>query len=298
VATEETGMTLRIISILFPLFSIAALGYVIGRLLKPDLSQANKLNMDVFIPALVFAALASKDFRIAEYLPLMVATVGVVVGSGVIGWLVARSAGIEPKTLVPPMMFNNCGNLGLPLAVLAFGEVGLAPAVVMFMTSNVIHYSYGAWLLDHETRLRDLWKSPSIIATAAGIAVSLTGYQVWPPLLTSIKMVGDICVPLMLFALGVRLADSRISALGFGLFGAALRPLTGMALALLLIALIDLPPREKGLLLVFGALPPAVLTFMFAERYNQEPDKVASMVLLGNVAAIVFLPIALAIALH
>lgn len=40
-------MIVRIISILFPLFSIAALGYVIGRLLKPDLSQANKLNMDV-----------------------------------------------------------------------------------------------------------------------------------------------------------------------------------------------------------------------------------------------------------
>jgi hypothetical protein len=48
------------------------------------------------------------------------------------------------------------------------GEAGLAPAVVMFMTSNVLHYSYGAWLLDHETRLRDLWKSPSIIATVAG----------------------------------------------------------------------------------------------------------------------------------
>ncbi|MEY5098821.1 MAG: hypothetical protein RJA36_1540, partial [Pseudomonadota bacterium] len=43
--------------------------------------------------------------------------------------------------------------------------------------------------------------------------------------------------------------------------------------------------------------PPAVLNFMFAERYKQEPDKVASMVLLGNVAAVVFLPLALALTL-
>jgi hypothetical protein len=34
--------------------------------MKPDLSHANKLNMDVFVPALVFGALVSKDFRSAN----------------------------------------------------------------------------------------------------------------------------------------------------------------------------------------------------------------------------------------
>ena len=290
-------MLIRIVSILFPLFAITALGYFVGRRMKPDLSHANKLNMDVFVPALVFGALVSKDFRLGEYLPLLFATVVIIVGSGVAGWLVARASGIATKTLVPPMMFNNCGNLGLPLAVLAFGESALAPAVVMFVVSNVIHFSYGAWLLDHHTKLTTVWRSPSILATIAGLAVGFLGIEVWPPLLMSIKMVGDISIPLMLFALGVRLADSRISAVGFGVFGAVLRPVVGMALAWVLLQMLDLPPREQALLLVFGALPPAVLNYMFAERYNQEPDKVASMVLIGNLAAVVFLPIALALGL-
>ena len=290
-------MLIRIVSILFPLFAITALGYFVGRRVKPDLSHANKLNMDVFVPALVFGALVSKDFRLGEYLPLLFATVVIVVGSGVVGWLVARSAGIATKTLVPPMMFNNCGNLGLPLAVLAFGESALAPAVVMFVVSNVIHFSYGAWLLDHQTKLTTVWRSPSILATVAGLAVGFLGIEVWPPLLMSIEMVGDISIPLMLFALGVRLADSRISAVGFGVFGAVLRPVVGMALAWGLLQVLELPPREQALVLVFGALPPAVLNYMFAERYDQEPDKVASMVLIGNLAAVVFLPIALALVL-
>ncbi|TAH43566.1 MAG: AEC family transporter [Betaproteobacteria bacterium] len=290
-------MLIRIVSILFPLFAITALGYFVGRRMKPDLSHANKLNMDVFVPALVFGALVSKDFRIGEYLPLLLATVVIIVGSGVIGLLVARAAGIESKTLVPPMMFNNCGNLGLPLAVLAFGDSALAPAVVMFVVSNVIHFSYGAWLLDHHTKLTTVWRSPSILATIAGLAVSLLGIEVWPPLLMSIRMVGDISIPLMLFALGVRMADSRISAVGFGVFGGVLRPVAGLLLAWGILLLIDLPPRERALLVVFGALPPAVLNYMFAERYNQEPDKVASMVLIGNVAAVAFLPIALAMVL-
>ena len=290
-------MLIRIVSILFPLFAITALGYFVGRRMKPDLSHANKLNMDVFVPALVFGALVSKDFRLGEYLPLLFATVVIIVGSGVAGWLVARASGIATKTLVPPMMFNNCGNLGLPLAVLAFGESALAPAVVMFVVSNVIHFSYGAWLLDHHTKLTTVWRSPSILATIAGLAVGFLGIEVWPPLLMSIEMVGDISIPLMLFALGVRLADSRISAVGFGVFGAVLRPVVGMALAWVLLQMLDLPPREQALLLVFGALPPAVLNYMFAERYNQEPDKVASMVLIGNLAAVVFLPLALALVL-
>ncbi|MEY5098951.1 MAG: hypothetical protein RJA36_1670, partial [Pseudomonadota bacterium] len=287
-------MLLRIISILFPLFAITALGYAVGRRLKPDLAQANRLNIDVFVPALVFGAMAARDFRITDYLPLLLATFVLIAGSGLIGWLVARALGLQPKTLVPPMMFNNCGNLGLPLAVLAFGDAALAPMVVMFLVSNVLQFSFGIWLLDRHTRLLEVWKSPTILATLAGLAVSLLGIELWPPLLLSVKMVGDIAIPLMLFALGVRLADSRITALGFGVFGAMLRPLAGMLLAWAVMQLLELPGREQTLLLVFGALPPAVLNFMFAERYKQEPDKVASMVLLGNVAAVVFLPLALA----
>ncbi|OYD55112.1 transporter [Thauera propionica] len=291
-------MLIRIVEILFPLFSITALGYFVGRRVKPDLSHANKLNMDVFVPALVFAALANKAFDIGAFLPLIGAATLMVVGTGLAAWALARAIGIDPKTLVPPIMFNNCGNLGLPLAVLAFGEAALAPMVVLFMVSNLIHFSFGAWLLDHRVRLLTVWKVPSVVATFLGLAVSLTHFEVWPPLLTAIRMLGEISIPLMLFGLGVRLADSRISALGIGVLGGGLaRPLIGLALAWAVLQVIELPQREQALVLVFGALPPAVLNFMFAERYQQEPGKVASMVLIGNLAAVVFLPLALALVL-
>jgi hypothetical protein len=59
------------------------------------------------------------------------------------------------------------------------------------------------------------------------------------------------------------------------------------------IALLGLHGRDAAMLLVFGALPPAVLNFLFAERYRQEPQRVASIVLVGNLAALIFLPLAL-----
>lgn len=290
-------MLIRIVSILFPLFAITALGYFVGKKMKPDLSHANKLNMDVFVPALVFAALVNKEFRITEFIPLSLATLVVVIGSGLAAWGLSRLTGIGTRTMVPPMMFNNCGNLGLPLAVLAFGELALAPAVVMFMVSNLLHFSYGAWLLDHRVKVWTVWKVPSVIATLAGLAIGIAGVQIWPPLMISIRMLGEISIPLMLFALGVRLTDSRITSVGIGVFVAAARPIVGMLLAMAVMLFIDLPPQEQALLLVFGALPPAVLNYIFAERYNQDPETVASMVLIGNVSALLFLPVALAMSL-
>lgn len=290
-------MLLRIVAILFPLFAITSVGFIVGRRLRPDLSQANKLNMDVFVPALIFGALANKSFHIMEYLPLLGATAVAVFGSGLMGWGAARMLGVAPRTFVPPMMFNNCGNLGLPLAVLAFGDAALAPAVVMFMVSNLAHFTFGAWLLDHNIRLSRVWRIPTVIATFGGLAVSLAGIELWQPAMLAIRMLGDISIPLMLFALGVRISESHIGAIRLGVIGAVARPAIGMALSFALIWLIPLPERERALLIVFGALPPAVLNYMFAERYNQEPEKVASMVLLGNVAAVLFLPVALAISL-
>lgn len=290
-------MLIRIVSILFPLFALTALGYFVGRRMRPDLSHANKLNMDVFIPALIFAALANKEFRVAEFGSLTIATLLLVVGSGAAGYVLARVSGIAPKTFVPPLMFNNCGNLGLPLAVLAFGDAALAPAVVMFMVSNLLHFSFGAWLLDHRIKVWTVWRVPSVLATFAGLAVGIAGIEVWPPLMLAIKMLGDISIPLMLFALGVRLTDSRIASLGLGLYAAVARPVVGMLLALAVLQMFDLSAQERALVIVFGALPPAVLNYIFAERYHQEPEVVASMVLIGNVAAVVFLPIALAMVL-
>jgi len=48
---------------------------------------------------------------------------------------------------------------------------------------------------------------------------------------------------------------------------------------------------------VFGALPPAVMNFLFAERYQRDPRTVATYVLVGNLASVVMLPVALLLVL-
>ncbi|MFM7274789.1 MAG: AEC family transporter, partial [Gammaproteobacteria bacterium] len=126
-------MLLHIAGILFPIFAIVVAGYVYARRHAPEMGVANRLNMDVFVPALVFAALADRSFEPRSYLPLALCAAALILLCGVAGRAFAEWRGLAWKTVVPPMMFNNSANIGLPLAVLAWGQDALPGAVMLFI---------------------------------------------------------------------------------------------------------------------------------------------------------------------
>ncbi|GAB4352236.1 MAG: AEC family transporter [Gammaproteobacteria bacterium] len=291
-------MLLRILSIVFPIFAIVAAGYLYARIKKPDITFANQLNMDVFVPALLFSVLSSKSFDLVAYQQLAIGAFAVVLGSGLLAWPVARLIGVSSKTFVPPMMFSNSGNMGLPLAIFAFGEQALPAAVVLFIIENGLHFTLGTYMMDHRSHWLDVLRMPIVVATLAGIAFSLTGWVLPDAVNVTIEMLGQVSIPLLLFSLGVRLVNVDLSDWRIGLVGAVTCPLTGVAIALGMLALLDLPPMQANLLLVFGALPPAVLNYVVAEKYRQEPARVASIVMIGNLTSFVSIPVVLAFALH
>lgn len=290
-------MILKIISIIFPVFAIAGVGYLYGRYRRPDMALVNRLNMDLFVPALVFAALAGKSFDITRYTELALAGVVIILGSGLLVWPFARLLKVDVKTFIPPMMFNNSGNMGLPLALLAFGESAVPAAVVLFIVEMLLHFTLGIYMLDRRLHILDLLRMPMILATILGLLVGGFNLPLWQPLYVMINMMGDVAIPLLLFSLGVRLTSISFRDWHLGAVGAVLCPASGMLLAWLVLSVLDLPPLQHSLLIIFGALPPAVLNYLVAEQYHQEPDKVASIVMLGNLGSIVVMPLALALAL-
>jgi predicted permease len=75
--------------------------------------------------------------------------------------------------------------------------------------------------------------------------------------------------------------------------GALLCPISGVITAVGFIALVPLPQAQASLLLLFSVLPPAILNFIVAEKFNQEPHRVASIVLVGNLASVLVIPVVL-----
>jgi predicted permease len=291
-------MVERVLGIILPVFLIIALGFAYARRAQPDMAWVNRINMNLLTPALIFTALASKEFDIAANQLLILGSIGAVLGSGLIAWPFARLMHEDHRTLVPTIMFNNCGNMGLPLAVLAFGQAGFSAMVALFTISNLLHFTVGVWILDHHARFGRLLRNPMVLATFVGFAFAVFHPPMPGWLMLAIKITGDAMVPLMLLSLGVRLADVSWSSWRLGVTAGVIRPLAGIAIAALLSVALGLTPQQQGLLILFGCLPPAVLNFMVAEQYNQEPGKVASIVLIGNLLSVVFVPIGLVLALR
>ncbi|WP_404473094.1 AEC family transporter [Vreelandella venusta] len=289
-------MTGHILATLLPVFLIAGCGAAYGHFRTPDIRSLNTLNMELFVPLLVFAVLADRQAPLADYAWLATAAVAVVLGSGLLLWPVAKWLSLDVKVFLPPMMFNNSGNMGVPLLVLAFGPEALPAAVVVFIVEMLLHFSVGLYMLDPRTSLWRLLRMPIVAASIAGLVVNVGGLPLPSWLLEAMHTLGGVCIPLMLFALGVRLLEIDFSDWRTGLLGALLCPFSGLVIALPLMWFLPINPLQTAVLLVFAALPPAVLNYLVAEQYHLEPQKVASLVLIGNLGSLVVMPLTLAAA--
>ncbi|HRK39504.1 MAG TPA: AEC family transporter [Burkholderiaceae bacterium] len=287
----------RIAGVIIPVFLIVAIGFAYGCKHRPDMATFNRIALDVLAPVLVYSALAARDFELQQHMALLAGGAILILAGGLLAWPLARWLKADPRTLVPVVMFNNSGNMGLPLALLAFGPEHFGAAVALFSVSNLLHFSVGARITSALARTRDLLLSPLMLATALGFFSALTDIRPPVDILAGLKLLGDALLPMMLFALGVRLTTLTRASLGMGLIGALARPIIGLLLALPLVSLLGLEGAAKGQLLLFAALPPAVMQFMLADRYHQEPDKVGAMIMLGNALALVFVPLGLALGL-
>ncbi len=286
-------MIIQIFSIIFPVVAIVLVGYFYASKYQPNMDTANNINMNIFLPALMFSVLSKESFQIQNYQMLALSGVLVVLGSGVIAWIVAKALNINIKTFVPPMMFNNTGNVGLPIAVLAFGEIALGAAVVLFAIEMLLHFTFGAYILSKNTNFISIFKSPILIATLLGLFVNLVDLQFWLPMTQMLDLLGDAAIPLLLFTLGTRLIGINYSDWKLGALGSILCPLSGVIVMLLIIQFVELEHLHYQQLILFAVLPPAVLNHMMAEKYNQQPETVASIVMIGNVGSLIVLPVAL-----
>lgn len=286
-------MLAKILSTLLPVFLITGCGTLYGRFRTPDIRGLNTLNMELFVPLLVFAVLADRQAPLQDYAPLALAATIIVLGSGVLLWPLAHVLRLNIKTFLPPMMFNNTGNMGLPLLVLAFGEKALPVAVVLFVIEMLLHFSVGLYMLAPGTPVWRILRMPIVFASLSGLVVNMAEVPLPSWLLEAMNMLGSVSIPLMLFALGVRLLDVDFSDWKIGVLGAIACPLSGLVLAWPLVHWFELQGLQAASLWVFAALPPAVLNYLLAEQYRQQPQQVASLVLIGNLGSLIVMPLVL-----
>ena len=73
-------MLAQILSTMLPVFLIAGCGALYGRYRTPDIKGLNTLNMELFVPMMVFAVLADQQAPLQDYTSLALAATVAVLG--------------------------------------------------------------------------------------------------------------------------------------------------------------------------------------------------------------------------
>lgn len=283
----------KVISILFPVFAVVAAGFFVGKALKPDMRHINRINIDLMVPCLVFTSLSVMPMG-SKQTSLFIAALIAVLLPGMLMMGIGKTLSLPFKTWGPPQMFRNSGNLAIPLFGYAFGQSAEAPAILLFVVSMMLHVTVGLALLSNsEYRFNNVLKMPLLWASMLALVFNFNDWTVWDPLNEAMTLIGNAAVPVMLVSLGVQLTAIQWSGLGVGLLSTVLSLLTGTISFAVIYFFVPLPSEHLRMMLLFAMLPPAVLNFLFAERFKVGADKVASMVLFGNFLTLVTLPLLL-----
>lgn len=138
-------------------------------------STLARLNDQIFIPCLVFAALGRTPLQLSDLL---------VMGAGaafftaccypLAHWWVKRDVSSDRSGFIP-MLFGSTGTLLLPLAYLLFGSQGLAKATFFHLANLFLLYTWGQRSAGQPSQFTAFLKTPTLHAVL--LATLLKGLQ-------------------------------------------------------------------------------------------------------------------------
>jgi len=281
-----------LLDVVGPVFLIAFVGYLWARSGKPlDSGFVALLVNTVSTPALVIDTLTRSGLTFATLGTMALASLLTMGVTGLCGYGLVRVLGARVPVYLPSMIWANGGNMGLPMCLFAFGETGLALAIGFFALSSMTNYTFGQAIAAGGLKMGDVVRMPIIWAIFAALILIWTGWALPPIVQRSLGLLGGITVPLMLMSLGYSLANLRITSWKRSTIFALARLLGGFAIGWGVSLLLGLDGLARGVIVIQSSMPPAVLNYLWAARYDNEPAEVAGVVVLSTFISLAFLPV-------
>lgn len=285
---------LTVLQIVAPVFLLGLVGFVWVRAgFDYSTEFVTRLAMTLAIPCLVFVSLMEAQIDPAALTTLSLATLAaygtvtvIMTGLGVLLRLPAR-------TYLSPLIFGNTGNLGLPLALFAFGQEGLTYAIIIFAIMAVWNFTFGVWLVSGGDGVLKIVREPLVGATLLG---GLFLWQDWqtPEFLTNtIRLVGQMAIPLMLITLGVAVARLHPQGLSRAAGLSVIKLIVCATIGWAIATTFALSPTAFGVLVLQLATPVGVTSYLLAEKYGADGPAVAALVVVSTLLAIAALPVLL-----
>ncbi len=288
-------LTLTVLEIVAPVFLLAAVGFAWVKMgYEYRVEFVTRFAMTLSVPCLIFTALMKTEIDASALATLSLASLVAYGAVTFLMWLVVWLGGLDRRTFLAPLIFGNTGNLGMPLALFAFGETGLGYAVVVFAVMAILSFTFGIWLVSGGGSLSKVIKEPLVFATLLGGLFLWQGWETPTFLTNALDLIGQMAIPMMLITLGVAVARLKPSNFTGPIVLSILKAVLCAGSAALIGTWFGLGPVALAVLIVQIATPVAVTSYLLAEKYGADADSVAGLVVVSTLLSVVSLPLILA----
>lgn len=291
--------------VLVPDFLLIAAGFALCRFTPLDRGVwdgVERLVYYLLFPVLLFNSVSRSPLQPGETIGLAAAGVGVALAGIALAYSLRWWRGAERALLASgaqtAFRFNSF--IALALAERLSGAQGLAWIALLIALCVPLCNLAAVWpLARHGGRgvARELVRNPLIVGTLAGLAANLAGLQLPDAVATTLQRIGVAALPLGLMAVGAGLklvGLKEAPALAGALL--AIRHVALPLVALVLVALLALPPAQATLVVMFAALPTAPTAYVLAVRMGGHGPFVAGLVTVSTVLCAISVPWWLAVA--
>ncbi len=298
-SSDEKFWVIFVISVILPVvvptFFMILLGFLWSRSGR-DFPTAFVAQLVTLIgaPFLVFSTLANAELDPGSLGQMLAASAIYHVAMGVVGALSLYLAGWNVRSFVASFAIGNGGNVGLPISLFAFGELGLAFGITFFVVQSLLFFTVGAYFYSGKGGFRQILKMPMPFAALLGLGVMLSSWDMPDTLYNIVTLAGSFVIPMMLMTLGVSLSRLQVSDLRSAVFFTIFRFAVAFGIAHVITELMALDGVMKGVLLLQATMPVAVFNFMFATLYDRSPERIAGIVFVSTALMFVTLPLMVA----
>ena len=292
------NLALTVLEITAPVFVLAAIGYAWVRLgVEYKVDFVTRLAMTLSVPCLIFTALMNTQIAPAALTALSLATIAAYGAVTLAVVVLARLARLDMRAYVAPLIFGNTGNLGLPLALFAFGETGLGYAVVVFAIMAIWSFTFGIWLVAGRGAFGKVLREPLLWGTLLGGLFLWQGWETPRTVTRTLELIGQMAIPLMLITLGVAVARLTPGRIGQAVALSVAKLVVCVALAWAVGLWFELDKIAFGVLVLQIGTPVAVTSYLLAEKYGADAQAVAGLVVASTLLSVFALPAMLAVLL-
>ena len=293
---------IKLFEVLFPVFFVVGIGYYLGKTNpKIDTTFITSFAANIGTPAMVIYAITSTgiNFEIfRDYFWYYLLAIGLFALVGIFTLYTLKTKDIIRE--LPPLIFPNTGNMGLPICMFAYGSKGLGVSASITSLIILCHFTLGVFLADRKFNLNVILKNPPFYAIIFSAIMLFYGIKMPVFVVNTTEWLMYVTIFLILMSLGIALTRLKVFSLSNALISSFTRMIIGPAIGFFLIFIFDLKGFAAGVLLIQCSMPSAVLNYLVGSIYSPKKivDSIASTIVVSTLISFVTIPIVVYIALR